>query len=293
MHTRIILLAAAVLLFAASPVLAQSVPSSGSKEALVRVVSKWDGGCSGSERPSWDNMLRSWYYEITNPLPAPFGHGSRYWYRDGLYNNGTIVDSNFIDSGLQSWGRDHWNDRADDVDVFFAGLHGGHNNSVENWLGTVRIDEAGGGNCWANQAFMELGDLDLEFLHISSCHSLCAQNWGDWWDTFAGLHQVQGFYGLMWISTTYNYRYRNFADDAFSMGMAYAWVDNHFDTGVYSDGFDHCPVSMIAGTSPSNVVSRACWEQYDWVYSDPVNPNHQWIVFVEGCDPKGHGALNP
>ncbi len=296
MYRRFIVLVAATAMLAASgSVLAQSVPSSGSKQALVRVVNHWDSSCDASTRWDWDNMADAWYDEIRDTRSTPKGHGSRAWTGDGFYKNGSIVDSDFTDSDRVSWGKDHWNDRADDVDACFLALHGSHwGSGDENYLGSVRVDESGDGNCSTNQDHMRLGDGDLEFFHLSSCHSMCLQNWDEWFDTFSGLHQIDGWYGIMWISTVYNNNYEDFADDAFnSVGMAYAWIDNHYSTGFWTLGHDHCPVAMAVGFSAGSVTTRIANEQYDSVYSDPVGAQHRLFYAIEGCDPKDHGALNP
>ncbi len=274
---------------------AQSVPAASDKEALVIVVTQWTGGCSGSRRTSWDDMIDAWYDDFTDTRAAPSGHGTKAWSRDGFYQNGTIVDSQFTDGDIVAYGNDDANDNADDVDAMMVGMHGGHNSGVPNsWLGTVRVDEAGGGSCWAYQAEMDLGDLDLEFLHLSSCHSMCDLNegWTNWESSFEGLHQVNGFYGLMWIDGDYTGRYKGFSDDAFDISIADSWLDNHHWNWPFADGFlglyDHCPVSMVAGTSASNASTRASNEEYDWVYADPTAPYFYYYVSVAGCDPKDH-----
>ena len=261
------------------------------KEAQVIVITRWNSHCDASNRTPWDNMLRGWYNDITDTRSAPRGHGSAAWYEDAFWKNGNIGDSYFTDLSLAPWGRDHRNDRLDAADAAMIGLHGTHTTSgPPRWIGEVRVDENGSANCWAFQGHMELGDTDLEFLHVSSCHGMCDFDGGVqlWNDTFKGLHQINGFYGITWISSTYTSRYTNFADDGFDVGLADAWVDNQYSGGFWTGGHDHCPVSMVCGNSTSNAVARAGGERYNNIYSDPTPPYYFYYVSVSRCDPKGH-----
>ncbi len=278
------------------PAWGQSVPSTSSKSAVVRVITQWTADCSGSKRTSWDNMVRAWYDDITDNDSTPHGHGSKAWVRDGFYQNGNIVDSDFTDADVVDWGRDHWNDRPDDVDVCMIALHGQDQNG-ERYKGTVRVDENPGGGCAAEQNHMRFGDGDLEFLHFSSCESMNEESWyPEWYETYQGLHQIDGWHGLMWISTIYNGRYRRFSDDAFDIGVAESWIDNHYDKGHWYEPWqphDHCPVPHGVGTSASNCESRLTHEEYDWVYGDLSHNNIGFVgVFaIGGCDPKSEDPL--
>ncbi|MAF27110.1 MAG: DUF6345 domain-containing protein [Gemmatimonadota bacterium] len=253
-------------------------------------MTKWNSSCSGSTRSSWDNMADAWYDDFTDSGSTPGGHSSKAWSRDGFYKNGTIVDSQFTDDDIVSWGDDDSNDNVDDVDALMVALHGSHNGGAPGeWRGSVRVDESGSGNCGAWQAHMELGDHDLEFLHLSSCHSMCDLNEGysNWMNAYNELHQVNGFYGLMWISTLFNGRYSGFSDDAFDISIAESWADNQYSGGFWTWGYDHCPVSLVAGNSSSNASSRVSNEEYDYVYSDPGSTYFCYIS-ISGCDPKAH-----
>ena len=79
-----------------------------------------------------------------------------------------------------------------------------------------------------------------------------------------------------------------FPDDSFDIGIADAWLDNQYSNGFWTSGHEHCPVSMVAGTSASNASARASNEEYDYVYSDPTAPFTYEFVSVSGCDPKQH-----
>ena len=267
-------------------------PATGEKQTLVLVVTKWNDNCDATNRTGWDGMLDAWYDEITDTRDSPSGHGTKAWDEDGFYKNDDIVDSRFTDQSLVEYGDDAQNDNVDDVDAVMIGLHGSHNFDGQGapWRGAVRTDEAGSGDCLANQNNMELGEHDVEFVHLSSCHSMCDwdENFDNWETSFAGVHQVNGFYGLMFISWTYSSRYSGFADDAFDIAITDAWVDQQYSNGFWTGGDDHCPVSMVAGTSTSNASTRASNEEYDYVYDDVSGTNFFEFISVGGCDPSGH-----
>ena len=280
----------------ATPIIAhaQSRPSEGERGALVRVVSKWNDDCSASNRTAWDNMCDAWYDDITDDRSTPQGHGTRAWWGDGFYKNGNISDDDFVDPRQQSWGNDDLSDRADEPDALLVGLHGGELSSFGNdWFGAVRSDNSCGSgcDCTARQPDMILGDMDLEFLHLSSCFSMDWVDRDEWETTFDGLHQVNGFAGIMWISTTYNGRYSGFSDDAFDISIAESWVDNQYSDGFWTGGHDHCPVTRVAGNSSSEIDDRLWREEYDWTYSEPNSPSHFGTMWIGGCDPKEKGAL--
>ncbi|HPM23441.1 MAG TPA: DUF6345 domain-containing protein [Phycisphaerae bacterium] len=285
-----------------------TVPPLGEREALVRVVSRWDGNCEGSHRSSWDDMVVAWYNDITNPLPPPWGHGDRFWWRDGFYHGswsggaGYIRDSDFTDVNVVSWGRDHWNDRPDDVDACMVAFHGS-SGSDGAWCGQMFSDEPGDGNCWTWQGHMEFGDIDLDFLHLSSCVSMDATDWHpNWSRSFKGVHQINGFEGVMYIYSSWPFRYRDFADDAFDCPIALAWLDNLYVYRCFGDDDDptpqrrdQVPVSRGAGIGPngqSNCWARMYAERYNDVWpTDPVNPTWHGVIYLIGSQAKGRPPL--
>ncbi len=278
----------------AGPALGQSVPASANKEAVVRVVTRWDaGGCNQNTVDAWDNMVKKWYDEITDTGNTPWGHAGKAWVRDGFYHNGNIVDSDFTDDDLVDWGNDDGADRLDEPDAIMIALHGIDPNN-DSWYGAVRVDEPGTGNCNATMENMKLGNGDLEFLHFSSCESMNQESWLQWADVYYGLHQIDGWHGLMWISTSYNGRYRRFADDAFNISIAESWIDNHYDNAWEAwQEHDHCPVAHGVGTSQSSASARLGNEEYDWVYSDLSHGSIGYVMVfaIVGCDPDSEGPI--
>lgn len=267
-----------------------SVPSSGEKEAQVLVISKWNGDCDASNRTAWDNMCDAWYDEISDS-----SHGSKAWVADGFRKNDGVSDDDFCDVDVVDWGADNGGGDVDEGDAVLIGLHGSEGSSTSDWYGSMHTECGGtdgsGCNCSAWQQEMRFGDSDLEFLHLSSCFSLDDEDWDDWEVTFDGLHQVDGWAGIMWISTTYNGDYRRFADDGFDIDLASAWLDNQYSDGFWTSGYDHCPVAMAAGLSESDAEDRIAREEYDFVFPDPDNPTHFVVIWIGGCDAKDESPL--
>ncbi len=265
-------------------------PIQSEKGALLKAITRWNSSCSGGTRTSWAYMVDGWYDDITNPLPTPWGHWNRAWWRDGYYKNGYHVDSHYVDPSIQAWGRDYLDDRGiDEPDAIMVALHGFLSSS--RWTGRVRVNEAGSGNCNAWQGHMEL-DYDLEFLHISSCYSMDQASWwgSGWSSSFGRVRQIDGFHGLMWIWSPYRIRYKRFSDDAFNYSIALSWLDNLYINNVTGNE-DQCPCARGVGATSNDLWNRMFTEQYDWVAnSDPI-PNVHGVIYIQGCDPSGGSPL--
>ncbi len=271
--------------------LAASPTYKAEREVVVRVINNWNGGVCGGSTRCWSDMTAAWYVEMVNPLPKPWGHASDAWVADGHYTNGYNVDSHYTDSSIVNWGRDHWNDRPDEVDVAMIAMHGYNASGNRRWVGGVRVDEPGTGNCNAWQGHMEFGDNDIEFLHISSCVSMDEEDWHpNWSESFKKIHQINAFHGVMFIfcnGSSYPPRYREFADDSYYMPIALAWLDNMYDRRSGADN-DQCPVSRGVGVGASGEAN--CWarmysERYTNVHSDPVNPTWHGVIYMTPCNP--------
>jgi len=285
-HISIILL----LIFLCGITSAYQQPSSGEKGALLKAINYWNSSCSGGNRPSWAYMVDGWYDDITNSWPWPWGHSSRAWWKDGYYVDGSIVDSQFVDPSIQSWGRDYLDDTGiDEPDAIIVALHGGI--SSGRWYGLVRVDEPGSGNCNAWQGHIEL-DYDLEFLHLSSCNSMNRPTWWSpgWSSSFKRVRQIDGFHGWMWIWSPYRARYEDFSDDAFNYAIALSWLDNLYINNV-SGSDDQCPCARGVGATSSDLWNRMFTEQYDWVANSDPTPNVHGVIYIKNCDPSGEAPL--
>lgn len=282
-----IMLLFVLILIIAMPVQAQY------REAKLIAITTWDAGCPDGNRPLWDDMGLAWYNEITSVgfhfgswFGGDwwwFGHGPDAYTRDGTYINGNIADSWFTDSDIVWWGNDH--NYVDEADACMVCLHG--NDPSGRWEGSVRVNEAGPGNCRTWQGDMAFGDLDLEFLHLSSCHSLDDNQWFfEWLSSFDGLHQVDGFHGEMWIGTSLINDYEDFANDAFDIDIASAWLDNMYHANI-SGSCDQCPVAYAVGNNCSNMWNRIGNERYNYVYSDPTTIGYVGCIYISNCDPCG------
>lgn len=248
-------------------------------EAKIYGVTVWDGGtCTGSTRNSWDDMARGWYNEITS---------SSWYYKKANITNGNIVSYKFSDRSLVSWGDD--TPYVDDADAALLFWHGSESGNI--YRGSMRLPNPNDNACRLFQDDMELGDSDLEFLVLSSCQSMDDNQWSRWWQSFDGLHQVDGFHGLMWISSGYVGDYEDFADDAFDDNIADAWLDNLYRPNI-SGSSDQCPVAYGVGNGSTDLWNRMNNERYNNVFSDPVTFTRWGATFIRGCDPASETVIN-
>lgn len=260
-------------------------------EAKVYSITTWNAGCSGSTRNWWDDMANAWYEEITRKGTNIFGwciggHCGDAYSKSGKLTNGNFVNSLFADNSLVAWGNDF--QHIDGGDAALMALHGFENSNV--WGGALRVDEAGGGNCSINRNEMRLGNSDLEFLHLSSCQSLDDNQWTSWYQSFGGLHQVDGFHGLMWIGSGMVNDYADFADDAYSTNIADAWLDNMYIPNV-SGSDDQCPVAYAVGANSADMWYRIGHERYNNVFGDPASVGWWGTVYIAGCDPAAETVI--
>ncbi len=262
------------------------------EEAKMYAVTTWNAGCGGATRTWWDNMADAWYDEITNSGFSLWGwclwgHCGEAFSRDGRQVNGNIVNSQFADASVVAWGNDTAN--MDEGDAVLVAWHGSESGNI--YQGSMRVNEAGGGNCTLRRDEMEAGDSDLEFLHLSSCQSMDDNQWGSWWQAFNRLHQIDGFHGLMWIGSGLVNDYEDFADDAFDTTIANAWLDNMYVPNI-SGSDDQCPVAYAVGANSSDTWNRIGTERYNHVHSDPTTIGYWGVVFISGCDPAAETVIN-
>ena len=286
--TRIAVALLITLTLMTSVIHAQRVPPETERGALVRVVTRWNSNCSADDLRRMDNMVDDWYDDITDDRNPPWGHGDRAWWRDGFYENGNIVDSDFTDPDIVAWGNDCGDDHVDEPDAILVGLHGSQGTG-NRWNAHVRVDEPGSGNCVSWQGHMQFGDCDLEFLHLVSCHSMNHDVWEEWLDSFNRLHQVDGFHGVTYATSTYGHRYKSFSDDAFNTSIANSWVDNLYKYRLRNRNM--CRVALGVGDTSTDLWDRMDHEQYDRVYSDPAGAIRAGTIYISGCDPRGASAL--
>jgi hypothetical protein len=276
-------------LLSASPALAAN------REAKMFAITQWTTECSGGTRDSWDDMARGWYDEVTD-------HGV--FYKDGAYVNGTMSRGRFCDPDAPTNTSCADDSYLDDADAAIIALHG--SDSSNHWAGSLRVKDASG-QCMLDAAEgassddLFAGDVDLEFLHLSSCFSMDDDNINSSWRMFQDgdsakngqrLHQVDGFHGIMWISSGRVDDYEDFADDAYDVSIRTAWLDNMYDDDAGSNSDEQCPVALSVGSTPTDALNRLRGERYNNIYSDPGDI-HGWAYgFFEGCDPASETPFN-
>ncbi len=261
-------------------------------EAKMYAITTWNAGCGGAARGWWDNMADAWYDEITDSGFSLFGicfsgHCGDAYSRDGRQTNGNMVNSQFADASEVAWGND--TAHMDEGDAVLVAWHGSEAGNV--YLGSMRVNEAGGGDCSLRRDEMEIGDSDLEFLHLSSCQSMDDNQWSNWWRAFGRAHQVDGFHGWMWIGAGLVSDYEDFADEAFDTTIADAWLDNMYVNNI-SGNDDQCPVAYAVGANSQDTWNRIGSERYDNVHSDPTSIGYWGVVYISGCDPAAETVIN-
>lgn len=264
-----------------------TVANAAGYEAKMFAITEWTDECSGGSRPSWDNMADAWYDEVTS-------HGV--FYKDGSYINGSMSLHRFCDTSSPNLAGCNDTSYLDDADAAIIALHGA--DSGNHWRGSLRVKDSSN-ECkldaaeGSNEDDLFVGDKDLEFLHLSSCHSMDDDNINFVHRSFqdpssastgARLHQMNGFHGLMYISRFYPGDYRDFADDAHDVPIQAAWLDNMYKWYV-GGGDEQCPVSYSVGTSKADALNRLQTERYTNILSDPGGASAWAYSFYEGCDP--------
>jgi hypothetical protein len=253
------------------------------------------GACSAPNRPDWAEMVDGWYNAIDTY--GAFAKSGR-WV-DGNFTRALLCDP---DTGLPGCDDGH---HLDDADVAILALHGSDVN--RHWRGTLRF--SGGppnGDCGidapeAGSGEMFLGDSDLEFLHLSSCHSMDDDNLSQTWRMFEDpvdspkngrrLHMATGFHGLMWISSGRSDDYENFAFGA-HFTIAFSWMDSLYDWGIGDDDVEQCPVAYSVGTSQNGCAARLLSESYLHIINPDPKSTAAWCVaYYDGCQPSGDGPF--
>lgn len=266
--------------------------------AIGDFVPTASGGCGGGDRGTWRTMVDAWYDHMDV-------HGHT---KDGQFNDGNMTLQRFCDPDTFNANCD--DDKfVDEADAAMIATHG--SDRGDHWGGTMRAPyqsqcrvEAGG-----TATHMHVGDVDLEFLHLSSCNSMdddyLFANPGNrgpreaLTDPVDGgfAHLITGFHGVMYIRSKYVDDYEDFAHDAHAVGMAYAWVVNHayFDGECDEDGVcqDICPVAVSQGQSATRAWNGIQYERYNNVYSDPTGNGFWYWMAYEGCDSFGETAFDP
>ncbi len=277
-------------------VLCCAAPASATRlEAHMYAITTWDGGCSGSTRSLWDDMGDAWYDEITY---VGFSMGGWCWWghcddafsRDRRWVNGSMDNSMFTDPDSRACGTDY--DYVDDADAAMICLHGGDDGGY--WRGSLRTDD-GCDDCKIEaRDELSVGDVDLEFLHLSSCHSMddnmIANAWRVFYDSDSAvngrrLHQLDAFHGCMWIGSSFIDDYEDFADDAFDMSIKDAWMDNMYRTNINAENYTQCPIAYAVGTDSADCFDRLENERYDNVYTDPGTLGYYCYYYYSNCTP--------
>lgn len=272
-----------------------SAAAAGNLEAQMYAVTDWISECQQNDVGYWDDMVDYWYNEVTD-------HGV--YYKAGRFVDGDMTRGRFCDpdTGLADCQDQNWLDSAD---AAIIALHGA--DSGNHWIGALRRNGGSSVNdCFidapeaADTREMRLGDIDLEFLHMSSCQSMDDDNLPFTYHMFQDdddspingrrLHQADGFHGLMWIGGCCDDQYEDFADDAYSVSIREAWMDNMYVTGINGSS-TQCPVAYAVGRDRADCFNRLDNERYNNIYSDPTAIGYYCYYYYPGCTPAGETAF--
>ncbi|HOV85242.1 MAG TPA: DUF6345 domain-containing protein [Syntrophobacteraceae bacterium] len=264
----------------------------GTYDAHLYAITQWTTTCSAGARDLWDDMGKAWYNEVTNSGFSFFGwclwgHCDDYYNAARQWVDGAMSAAPFTDRTLfPAWGQD--TSYVDIADAAMICTHGGDDGGY--WRGKMRNTD-GNGDCYINaNTELRVGDWDLEFLHLSSCHSLDDNMIPNAYRVFsrAGssriLHQLDGFHGCMWIGSSFIADYEDFADDAFDIPIGLSWMLNMYRTNVNGQ-WTQCPIAYAVGSSADDCINRLTGERYNNVYSDPSAVNYYCYYYYPNCAP--------
>jgi hypothetical protein len=280
----------------------------GSAQALkvdMYAIGNWSGGNCASgdtdtDRGSWPGMAQSWYDRM-----GVMGNS-----KTGKFVDGNMTLQRFCDPAFDASCKDFV--YADWPDAAIIAAHGYDAGNAwgtlmrNSWKGSCNTIMGGG------SPNTRLGDNNLKFLHASSCLSLNDNYFNQMRFSMKkagsskGLHVMTGFHGVMWISSSFNGDYKDAATDGHSMGVAKAWVTNHYRPNQFScaayDPFnwfgtcqDQCPTAYTTGSSGSSALNRLLNERYNnsGSFGAPGGTSsYAWMGYL-GCDPVAQDGFNP
>jgi hypothetical protein len=241
--------------------------------------------CTFKTMQNWDNMCQAFYSEVASSSSF-FGDG----HTNDSGNSSLFTDPDHIAGGVD-------NLNLDDADVAIACLHGS-DQGANGWRGSFRNTWNGATNCSARRQDMSLGEVDLEQLFLSSCHSMNKDDTNVWNDganpTANGVQGTHGFHGIMYISSGETPRYEDAADDAVNVTIRTGWLSLFSDdwNGPGGDADDQCPITVAWGDTEDEAMSRLDYNLVDSL-NDSDNPVANWRarLGILGCDPAGKGPF--
>lgn len=171
---------------------------------------------------------------------------SDYWSERFSYGNGSAWESDFR---AQAYGGyDYY--YADNVDFLFLVTHGFRQNNQHRAVFTSERDS----HLYSSREIV-LGDWDLEWFAIYSCHSLDAEGFAwfyMWYRSFRGLHLILGYNGLTaagWLYRGDGARFAQLLRNGDTVSRA--WLRSQ--TESWHPDFTKKPAAMAAGDTVDDV----------------------------------------
>lgn len=269
-------------------------------------IGNWSAGTcapgdTDANRPSWPGMAQAWYDTM-----GAMGHA-----RTGKFIDGNMTVRRFCDPSSKAGCQDFsWVDWPDAAIVAAHGYDAGNGWGAlmrNSDLGTCSLVMGAGAS---GSTFV--GDNNLKFLHASSCLSLNDNYFSNMRvamkkpGTSKGLHEMTGFHGVMWITSSFNGNYANTAFLGHFIAVSRAWTSQHYKSNQFSCAAydphnyygtcqDQCPTAMTVGATASAALNRLLHERYNnsGAFGSPGGRSYYaWMGYL-GCDPVAQNAFNP
>jgi hypothetical protein len=213
--------------------------------------------CGNDELPDADDDA----YGFTNTMKS-FGHTSKF-----IWGNANFWPEDLVDCSV-SGGLDCY--YGDNVTALYLHSHGGSTTEAFRiTTGTThKIDNIN--TCrsytYANsKQWWKLGDKNLRYLFMVSCHSLQLSDLAHWDGVAKGIHMITGGSGLMYSNGT--------------RGSTFAWLINFSlfrqtlkDAWFSVRNSDDVIVVMAYGSSRDDALNRRDHEKLTWSTA-PVSPS--------------------
>lgn len=242
-----------------------------------------------------DDMLDAWSDKMID----------KGWPRDGKLVNGNINLDRFCDPDSGISGCSDYTNGIDEADAVMVGVHG--SDDGDHWEGLLRDSGTSGSSCRANNSDDLRPDVDLEFLHLVSCHSLDDDNLPYAWEMMQDpvdspgngrrLQLLTGFHGNTGIGTSLTGEYKQVAKDGFKGALSDAWMDNLYDPSVTYVGtagvWEMCPIAYTIGSTSNLCTNLLDDTGYGSVGFDPSNDTYYCYTYMEDCLPSGDDVFDP
>ena len=113
-----------------------------------------------------------------------------------------------------------------------------------------------------------------------------------WQPVFSGIHQVNGFHGIVAVTGTLRNGLHRVAIYGLDNAVGERWVDELYEENA-NNGMDNCPITDVGGNTTAGATYRLQHETYSNrnTFSDLIQPWMYVYYYIEGCDPENGSEL--